>query len=50
MVVAETFLYRSLTFLASRKPFRLLGAEEEGHRFRGGRWWSIFAANAHPCC
>jgi len=47
-VVAEAFLYAGiLTLLASRKLFRLLAAEEEGHRFRVGRWWSIFAANAY---
>jgi putative transposase len=45
--VAEAFLYAGiLTLLASRKLFRLLAAEEQGHRFRVGRWWSIFAANA----
>ena len=37
--VAEAFLYAGiLTLLASRKLFRLLAAEEEGHRFRVGRW------------
>lgn len=46
--VAEAFLYSGiLTLLASRKLFRLLAAEDEGHRFRIGRWWSIFAANAY---
>jgi putative transposase len=46
--VAEAFLYAGiLTLLASRKLFRLLAAEEDGHRFRVGRWWSIFAANAY---
>jgi len=48
-VVAEAFLYAGiLTLLASRKLFRLLASQEgDGHRFRVGRWWTIFAANAY---
>lgn len=45
--VAEAFLYAAiLTLLVSRRLFCLLARDDEGQRFRTGRWWTLFAAHA----
>ena len=46
--IVESLLYAALlTLVTSRRLFQLLATQDRARRYTPGRWWSLFAANAH---